>query len=82
MFYSLPNWLYNALPYGYFVIGVVVILDLQNGWAIFSGTVWILTAALVFAMRRPNRTTARNGKAGDDNIKILKVVTGDSGWLE
>lgn len=82
MFYSLPNWLYNALPYAYFVIGVVVMLDLANAWAIFSGTIWILTGVLVFAMRRAQRQAVPDGKVGDDNIKTLKVATGASGSVQ
>ena len=80
--FSLPNWLYQALPYIYLSIGVIVIFDLQNTWAIFSGAVWILTGALVFTMRRAPRRAVRDRKVGDDNIKTLKVVTGPSGSMQ
>jgi hypothetical protein len=52
-----PDWLYNALPYIYIVIGVIVVLGLgtENLIGVFSGILLISTGGIVFTMRATHR---------------------------
>src|SRR5512147_3020039 len=52
-----PDWLYNALPYIYIAIGVIVVLGLgtSNLIGVFSGILLISTGGVVFTMRVTHR---------------------------
>lgn len=56
----LPGWLYNALPYLYAVAGVLTIVVIHNGMAIFSGLALLLAAGNVWQLRYRYRLLARH----------------------
>lgn len=53
-----PKWLYHLLPYLYAAAGVVTILVLRNGLALFSGGLLITAGAIVCYTRRSYRAAA------------------------
>jgi hypothetical protein len=51
----LPDWLYRALPNIYGLAGLITIYKFNTPLGISSGVMLILTACLIFAMRRDYR---------------------------
>jgi hemerythrin-like metal-binding protein len=79
-----PDWLYNALPYAYMAIGLVVMVSfgLPNVVGAFSGVVFISTGAVVFTMRRLHRQELAKFKAelavqeqreAGDELSLLRI---------
>lgn len=58
--YHKPEWIYEILPWLYVGTGVLTMLLLRNGIAVFSGLALIATGGIVWSMRRHYR---RNDKA-------------------
>jgi hemerythrin-like metal-binding protein len=56
-----PSWLYELLPYGYAGAGVLTILLLRNGVALFSGILLVTAGGMIWYMRKSYR---RSGRAG------------------
>jgi hemerythrin-like metal-binding protein len=54
-----PDWLYHSLPYFYAAAGVLTILLLRNGLAIFSGCLLITAGGMVWFMRRNHKEAAK-----------------------
>ena len=50
-----PEWIYEILPWLYIGAGVMTMLIIRNGMAVFSGLALIATGALVWTMRRHYR---------------------------
>jgi hemerythrin-like metal-binding protein len=57
--WNLPDWLYEALPYLYVAFGLVVILALGNGMAVFGGLMLIAAGAVAAFKRVTNRGRPR-----------------------
>jgi len=57
-----PKWFYRLLPYLYAAAGVLTMLVLRNGLAIFSGCMLVTAGGIVWYMRRSYKeaATARN----------------------
>ena len=53
-----PDWLYHLLPLLYIAAGVLTMLVLRNGLALFSGCLLITAGGLVWFMRRSNKQAA------------------------
>ena len=58
-----PDWLYEALPYGYFAVAVIVLLVFESHWGIVSGVAWVAAGATVLTMRLVCRRSGRQLKA-------------------
>ncbi len=52
----LPDFLYNALPYVYVCVGLLMIMLVRNGMAIFSGLLLIAAGCIVWALRYKHRS--------------------------
>lgn len=48
---ELPDWLYNALPYLYAIIGLFSIIEMRNWMAVFSGVTLLSSAGIVWLLR-------------------------------
>lgn len=72
---NIPDRLYQLLPYLYAAAGVLTILVLRNGLAIFSGCLLITAGVLVWFMRRSNKeeATARNMQSRS-NPGLIDIV--------
>lgn len=84
----LPEWIYEAIPYVYFIIGLVVILVLQNNWAFFSGIAWMLAGLAVFTMRHRYRKSLSKPAApdaahaaGNRTLQIQRLDSGSIGLV-
>lgn len=78
-FYKVPNWLYEAFPYGYFIAGILVLINFTNLWGIVSGLLLISAGVLVVAMRLNYRKTK---KAEGTNASAFQIGTDDGGVLK
>ena len=78
-FHKVPNFLYEAFPYGYFVAGILVLINFSNPWGIASGLLLISAGALVLAMRVNYRKSKKN--EGLDAAS-LQIGTADGGVLK
>jgi hemerythrin-like metal-binding protein len=84
----LPDWIYEAIPYVYFIIGLAVILVLRNNWAFFSGIAWMLAGMAVLTMRlkhrkalsRPGATDAVHA-TGNRTLQIQRLDSGSIGLV-
>ena len=73
----LPDWLYESLPAAYFTIGLMVMLSLDNNWAVFSGVMLIFTSVFVVQVRRSYRKTPRESEVKDeDDIEAQSQMVG------
>ncbi len=50
----IPKPLYELLPYGYIVLGLVSIISLENRWGNFSGLILIVAGIVVHQLRAHN----------------------------
>lgn len=78
-FYKVPNWLYEAFPYGYFVAGILVLINFNNAWGIVSGLMLISAGVLVVAMRINYRKVKKDDVKGSSSFQI---GTEDGGVLK
>lgn len=79
--YDIPDWLYEAFPYSYFVAGLVVLTQIDNRWALFSGVLLLLAGTMVLAMRYHFRRHAQQDDQGDLN-KIVQINSKENGSLQ
>ena len=50
-----PDWVYETLPWLYFVAGVLAMLLIRNAMSVFGGLTFIATGVVVWLMRRHYR---------------------------
>lgn len=83
--FTMPDWLYEGLPYFYIAVGVVSALGLRNLIGISSGLILISAGVVIWNMRRNFRSRAsirvRRRDSADldhlepqDNVQALRVV--------
>ena len=51
----IPKPLYELLPYGYIVLGLVSIISLENRWGNLSGLILIVAGIVIHQLRARNR---------------------------
>lgn len=56
------NWIYETLPLLYAGAGMLVLLNLDNSWGVFSGLTLISAGLLVWVMRKTYRKSSRQRK--------------------
>ena len=52
----IPKPLYELLPYGYIVLGLVSIISLENRWGNLSGLILIVAGIVIHQLRARHRT--------------------------
>ena len=83
--FTLPNWLYEVLPYLYIGIGAISALAIRNVAGIASGLVLISSGVVIWNMRRNFRALAStrvrrrdsdnlDNLMPEDNAQALRVV--------
>jgi len=51
----IPKPLYELMPYGYMVLGLIGLISLENGWGKLSGVILIVTGVVVQQLRARHR---------------------------
>lgn len=70
-----PKWLYRLLPYIYAAAGILTMLVLRNGLAIFSGSLLITAGGIAWFERRSFRKAATAGNMpGRINPGLIDIV--------
>jgi hemerythrin-like metal-binding protein len=72
---QLPDWLYNVLPYFYLGAGVLTMIALRNGFAVFSGLTLISAGGIVWMLRNRARREDEQADAISPDNRLVHI-----GW--
>ena len=66
----LPDWLYEALPRIYAILGLVVVYNFETPLGYTSGVILLFTSCIIWFMRRDYRQANTHKKTGKQRQRV------------